>query len=48
MEQQKCIVLRLEEKEAELKKEYAKLHERYTDVSDVNFVVVVVDQRRLE
>lgn len=28
-----CLASRLEEKENEMKKEYAKLHERYTEVS---------------
>jgi c-Jun-amino-terminal kinase-interacting protein 4 len=27
-----CLVFRLEEKEAEMKKEYTKLHERYTEL----------------
>lgn len=27
-----CSVYRLEEKEAEMKREYSKLHERYTDL----------------
>jgi len=29
-----CIVSRLEEKDSDSRKEYGKLHERYTDVCD--------------
>jgi len=35
-------VSRLEDKESELRKEYSKLHERYTDVRDYSFLLRLV------